>query len=113
MILCGAAAVQVGTCHWTEGPKCFDRICQELKDIMESKGYESIDDFKNKMKEWSKEGVALSREARMKKNKLKKQNITTSTAVKAAPGAENHMVTALLVVVIAFLLADKMNLISI
>lgn len=61
MILCGASAVQVGTCHWTEGPSCFDRICKELEQIMFDKGYHSIKDFHNKLKPWSKEGAQASR----------------------------------------------------
>jgi dihydroorotate dehydrogenase (fumarate) len=115
MILCGAAAVQVGTCHWTEGPKCFDRICQELKDIMERKGYNSIDDFKNQLKEWSKEGVALSREAKMKKKNLEKESaVGGGIAVKkSSGGADGQIVTAVLAVVVAVLLADKLNIISI
>ena len=36
-ILCGASAVQVGTCHRLEGPKCFDRITAELEAIMARK----------------------------------------------------------------------------
>ena len=31
LILCGAKAVQVGTKHYKEGPKCFDRIAAELE----------------------------------------------------------------------------------
>ena len=114
MILCGASAVQVGTCHWTEGPKCFDRICEELQSIMAEKGYQSIEEFKNKLKEWSKEGVALSREAKMKKKKAAGVT-TTTTAAKgsASPGMDNLLVTAVLMVAIAVLLADKMNVISI
>jgi dihydroorotate dehydrogenase (fumarate) len=49
-ILCGAKAVQVGTCHWNEGPGCFDRIATELEDIMRSKGYTSIEEFRGKLK---------------------------------------------------------------
>jgi len=120
MILCGASAVQVGTCHWTEGPTCFDRICKELEEIMSKKGYNSIDEFKNKLKEWSKEGVSLSREARMMKKKADADadgaTATVQGVAKGGPlgvGAENQMMTALLMVVIAVLLADKMNLISI
>jgi len=118
MILCGASAVQVGTCHWTEGPTCFDRICKELEEIMSKKGYNSIDEFKNKLKEWSKEGVSLSREARMMKKKADADGATATVqgVAKGGPlgvGAENQMMTALLMVVIAVLLADKMNLISI
>lgn len=116
LILCGATAVQVGTCHWTEGPKCFDRICQELQDIMESKGYKSIDEFKGKLKEWSKEGVALSREAKLKTKKEKSAAAaaTTMASTKAVTaGSGDHIMTAVLVLAIAVLLADKMNIISI
>ena len=49
-ILCGASAVQIGSCHWTEGAKCFDRIAAELEDLMKSKGYSSIADFRGKLK---------------------------------------------------------------
>mmetsp|Transcript_18602 Transcript_18602/g.25792 ORF Transcript_18602/g.25792 Transcript_18602/m.25792 type:complete len:337 (-) Transcript_18602:154-1164(-) len=48
-ILCGAAAVQIGTTHWVEGPQCFERIASELKSIMRGKGYKSIDDFRGKL----------------------------------------------------------------
>lgn len=50
MILCGAKAVQVGTCHWTEGPSCFDRISNELEEIMREKGYNCIEDFRGSLK---------------------------------------------------------------
>eukprot|EP01038_Epipyxis_sp_PR26KG_P003986 gene3986-5710_t len=53
-ILCGAKAVQVGTCHWTEGPTCFKRISDELKAIMQSKGYKNIEDFRGKLKPYTK-----------------------------------------------------------
>ena len=54
LILCGAKAVQVGTCHWTEGPSCFDRISNELEAIMKKKGYKSIQDFHGKLKPYTK-----------------------------------------------------------
>jgi dihydroorotate dehydrogenase (fumarate) len=47
MILCGASAVQTATCHLIEGPKCFERIINELKIIMKNKGYTRIDQFKD------------------------------------------------------------------
>ena len=50
LILCGAAAVQVGTCFWTEGPACFERIARELEGIMAAKGYTSIDQFRGRLK---------------------------------------------------------------
>ena len=64
MILCGAAAVQVGTCHWTEGGACFQRIADELKAIMERKGYGTLGEFRNQLKPWSKERAAASRKRR-------------------------------------------------
>jgi dihydroorotate dehydrogenase len=54
LILCGACAVQVGTCHWTEGAPCFARITHELEDIMRAKGYNSIEDFRGKLKPYVK-----------------------------------------------------------
>eukprot|EP00981_Chlorochromonas_danica_P013257 scaffold6042_cov247-Ochromonas_danica.AAC.2 len=54
LILCGAKAVQVGTCHWTEGSVCFDRIEKELLAIMKEKGYSSIEDFRGKLKPFVK-----------------------------------------------------------
>lgn len=38
LLLCGASAVQVATCHWLEGPACFDRIARELQELMAAKG---------------------------------------------------------------------------
>lgn len=37
LILCGAAAVQVGTMHWSEGAGCFNRIAEELEELMSKK----------------------------------------------------------------------------
>lgn len=54
LILCGAKAVQVGTCHWTEGAACFDRIATELETIMRRKGYSSIEEFRGKLKPYIK-----------------------------------------------------------
>jgi dihydroorotate dehydrogenase (fumarate) len=50
LILCGARAVQVGTCYWTEGPACFARIADELRAMMQRKGYSSIEDFRGKLR---------------------------------------------------------------
>ncbi len=50
LILCGAKAVQVGTCHRVEGPDCFNRIADELEAIMKQKGYSSIEQFRGKLK---------------------------------------------------------------
>ena len=108
LILCGATAVQVGTCHWTEGPKCFDRICQELQDIMKSKGYTCIHDFKGKLKEWSREGADIARGAA--KAETKKDGTTKEAA---GGGAKNdaaaNLLQTILMALIAILLADKLS----
>ena len=49
-ILCGASMVQVGTTLHKEGVGVFDRITNELKAIMEEKGYESLEDFRGKLR---------------------------------------------------------------
>ena len=48
-ILCGASMVQVGTALQKEGVAIFDRITKELKEIMEEKGYETLEDFRGKL----------------------------------------------------------------
>ncbi|GAB6885178.1 MULTISPECIES: dihydroorotate oxidase [Streptococcus] len=48
-ILCGASMVQLGTILHQEGPAAFARITDELKAIMEEKGYETLDDFRGKL----------------------------------------------------------------
>jgi dihydroorotate dehydrogenase (fumarate) len=52
LILCGASAV-----HYTEGPKCFDRIAGELEDLMRAKGYASIMDFRGRLLPYSRDLV--------------------------------------------------------
>ncbi len=50
-ILCGASAVQVGTQLMREGTSCFERIGNELQAIMRSKGYQTVNDFRGKLRE--------------------------------------------------------------
>lgn len=49
-ILCGASAVQIGTQFYKEGTNCFSRLKKELLEIMEKKGYQSLEDFQGKLK---------------------------------------------------------------
>lgn len=49
-ILAGASAVQVATQFEIEGSSCFARIIAELHDIMDSRGYSCLDDFRGKLK---------------------------------------------------------------
>ena len=49
-ILCGASMVQIGTTLHKEGVGAFERITAELKAIMEEKGYQSLEDFRGKLR---------------------------------------------------------------
>ncbi|KAI8982426.1 Dihydroorotate dehydrogenase [Mycotypha africana] len=49
-VLAGASAVQIGTTLKEEGEGCFTRISKELSEIMASKGYKTLDDFRGKVK---------------------------------------------------------------
>lgn len=111
MILAGASAVQVGTCHWTEGPKCFDRICAELSDIMKEKGYSKVSDFKGKLKDWSKEGASISREAKKSRNQLAAKTKDSNTAQVGVTDFY-QLLSGLLSVLLAILLADKLGLVN-
>ncbi|MGT2907542.1 dihydroorotate oxidase [Streptococcus dentiloxodontae] len=48
-ILCGASMVQIGTALQKEGVQVFERITDELRAIMEEKGYSSLEDFRGKL----------------------------------------------------------------
>lgn len=104
LILCGASAVQVGTCHWTEGSGCFGRIAGELEGIMKSKGYNSISDFRGKLKPYMKHTNNISRKTGATK-------VETVTVDSKAASTENarflQLVIASLVLAIAYLVADK------
>lgn len=45
MMLCGASAVQIGSCHLIEGPTCFQRITSEFRDVMRANGYKCVKDI--------------------------------------------------------------------
>jgi len=113
MILCGASAVQVGTCHWKEGPKCFDRICQELRAIMKNKGYSNIQEFRGKLKPWTKEGAKISRKARKAGEQATEAMAVVATTEKLAAFDVYMVSSAILVVAVAVLLADKMGYVTI
>lgn len=52
-ILAGASAVQIGTVYYEEGSWCFERIVNELEQIMKQKGYNCLEDFRGKVKIFS------------------------------------------------------------
>mmetsp|Transcript_3894 Transcript_3894/g.10196 ORF Transcript_3894/g.10196 Transcript_3894/m.10196 type:complete len:384 (-) Transcript_3894:115-1266(-) len=105
-LLCGAAAVQVGTTHWKEGAKCFNRIVAELKQVLADKGYSSAADVVGKLRPWSKEGAKKTRLAK----KARKAGAGT-TSLSTSLGSGKWMVDAVLVLVVAVLLADKYGVI--
>ena len=49
-VLCGADLVQIGTAFGYEGTPIFERISKELEEIMDKKGYQTLDDFRGKLK---------------------------------------------------------------
>ncbi|MFY1067784.1 dihydroorotate oxidase [Enterococcus sp. AD013-P3] len=49
-LLCGATMLQIGTQLHKEGPAIFERINNELEEIMKKKGYQTIDEFRGKLK---------------------------------------------------------------
>lgn len=49
-ILCGATAVQIGTQLMKENIAVFSRLQDELKQIMQEKGYKKLSDFRGKLR---------------------------------------------------------------
>lgn len=49
-LLCGATLLQIGTELHKEGPGIFQRINQELEEIMAAKGYDTIEAFRGKLR---------------------------------------------------------------
>lgn len=49
-LLCGASMVQVGTQFMKESSEVFPRLITELEQVMQEKGYKSIQDFRGKLK---------------------------------------------------------------
>jgi len=49
-LLAGADAIQIGTTFEKEDSSCFKRINEELKEILQEKGYNSIQEVKGKLK---------------------------------------------------------------
>ncbi|MDT7043464.1 dihydroorotate oxidase [Candidatus Nitronereus thalassa] len=50
-LLCGASAVQIGTTLVDEGLTAFDRIEKELSEVLNKKGYASVEACRGKLKE--------------------------------------------------------------
>ncbi len=104
MLLCGATAVQVGTCHWKEGPQCFDRICNELKQLLSDKGYSDVKEVIGKLKPWSKDAAAKSRAA-----KKETESTTKTYNAKEREMDASRILNIVLVVVLAILIAERIG----
>jgi hypothetical protein len=83
---------------------------------MAEKGYTNIDDFCGKLKEWSKEGAALSRATKKNKGLSSTSGAAGMSETSSSRKIDEDMfmmVTALLVLMLGILLADKFGMISI
>ncbi|GHP14940.1 dihydroorotate dehydrogenase A (fumarate) [Lentilactobacillus fungorum] len=49
-VLCGADLVQIGTAFGFDGTPIFERISKELTELMAQKGYQTLADFRGKLK---------------------------------------------------------------
>lgn len=108
-LLCGATAVQVGTQHWSEGPACFDRLVQELSDLLWELGHDSVEGIVGKLQPWNKGGAAKLRALQQKKEK----EPTVTRSSRSSGGKKEGMYQALsafLFVVVLVLLADKFGM---
>lgn len=50
LILAGASAVQIGSAYIQYGPAIFERVANELRQIMDGKDYARLEDFRGKLK---------------------------------------------------------------
>ncbi len=103
-LLCGAAAVQVGTQHWSEGPKCFDRLVQELSDCMKELGHESVTSLVGTLQPWNKAGAAKLRALTKNLNETPVKSSSSS-----AGGKEGFYpaLSAVLLLIVFMLVYDK------
>ena len=79
---------------------------------MKDKGYNTVDDFRGKLKDWSKEGAAISRSARM----AEKKAVGSGSDQKGSGNTNNSqqmmILIAVLIAIIAMLLAGKYQIVS-
>lgn len=100
----------IGTCHWTEGASCFSRIGKELKEIMSKKGYKSIEDFRGKLKPYTKHNNTHTRKTVTFSEKNENYKEKNANSLVSSPGDALRflqLIIGLLVLVIAYLIADK------
>jgi dihydroorotate dehydrogenase (fumarate) len=113
LILCGARAVQVGTCHWNEGAACFGRIAAELEDIMKRKGYSSIEDFRGKLKPYEKHASKVP--VKGKAGTGGRVESSSSSSSSSSSAATINLLVALVVLLLAVsaaLAGEKLGLVK-
>ena len=80
---------------------------------MKDKGYNTVDDFRGKLKDWSKEGAAISRSARMAEKKAVESGSDQKGSGNTNSSQQQMMIlVAVLIGIIAMLLADKYQIVS-
>lgn len=77
---------------------------------MEDKCYQNVDEFCNKLKPWSKEGAAASRAAKKKDSMI--SGDVGAVAKKDKADDTYMLLSGILVVLLAVLLADKLGAIE-
>mmetsp|Transcript_19231 Transcript_19231/g.24776 ORF Transcript_19231/g.24776 Transcript_19231/m.24776 type:complete len:413 (+) Transcript_19231:172-1410(+) len=109
LVLCGAKAVQVGTTHWKEGTGCFERIAKEVQVWLEQHGHDSIGKVYNQLQPWSKERAGEARLIKKQKaaNTKKSSTAESSAEVQSNDASFWKLVSAILLVIVAVLCADK------
>mmetsp|Transcript_12776 Transcript_12776/g.14739 ORF Transcript_12776/g.14739 Transcript_12776/m.14739 type:complete len:394 (-) Transcript_12776:54-1235(-) len=110
-ILCGATAVQVGTQHRIERAGVFARLKRELKEIMERKGYSTLEDFRGELRSHDKQRAKESRAKQKEKMEQRKtQEALNRGDVKvyaASDDSANTWIAIILLAIIVFLVLDK------
>eukprot|EP00035_Acanthoeca_spectabilis_P029836 m.6635 g.6635 ORF g.6635 m.6635 type:complete len:386 (+) comp3867_c0_seq1:262-1419(+) len=101
-ILCGASAVQVATCHAVEGPDCFNRIAKELEELMARKGYNSIDEFRGKLRDFDSK-QATKRSSPKKKIALVNQDVDLDAANPMHPDTVPVVLIGIIVLLLGML----------
>mmetsp|Transcript_24490 Transcript_24490/g.56164 ORF Transcript_24490/g.56164 Transcript_24490/m.56164 type:complete len:456 (+) Transcript_24490:565-1932(+) len=107
LVLAGAKAVQVGTRHWKEGPACFERIAKETREWLSQHGYTSISQVYNQLKPWSKERANQARMLRKEAKQNQAANGESSDQVQSNEASLWKLISAILLVIVAILCADK------
>jgi dihydroorotate dehydrogenase (fumarate) len=79
-LLAGAVACQMATCHWKEGAGAFDRVLQELRELMQDMGLATVSEITSPqqrrrlvLSSWTNEGAQISRLYHASKSDKKKK----------------------------------------